>query len=146
MNYFEVKVRFFETAGDTLSSKRVCHTYLVQTETFGHAEQWAIEAIQPYAAKGTDIEVLSIKRVSISEISFKKDGHFFFLAKVKLISYDEKYVKEKKSTFNALVQSNSIEEANKEVKAVFADSICDWTVDTIKETPIVEVLRICESA
>ena len=32
-------------------------------------------------------------------------------------------------------------EANKEVKAVLADSISDWSVETIKETPIVEVLN-----
>ena len=141
MNYFEVKVRFFETAGDTLSAKRICHTYLVETETFGHAEQTAIEKVQPYAAKGFGVEVVSVKRVSINEIVFNGDGRFFFLAKVKLTIIDEDG-KEKKSSINILVQTNSIEDANKEVKAVLADSISDWSVDTIKETPIVEVLGI----
>ena len=140
MNYFEVKVRFYQTAGDALSAKRTCHTYLVETETFGHAEQTAIEKVQPYAAKGFGVEVVSVKRVSINEISFK-DGEFYFLAKVKLISYNERSGKEEKSLFNFLVRSNSIEEANQEVKTFFAEAISDWSVDTIKETPIVEVLN-----
>lgn len=140
MNYFEVKVRFYQTAGDALSAKRTCHTYLVETETFGHAEQTAIEKVQPYAAKGFGVEVVSVKRVSINEIVFNGDGRFFFLAKVKLTIIDEDG-KEKKSSINILVQTNSIEDANKEVKAVLADSISDWSVDTIKETPIVEVLN-----
>lgn len=140
MNYFEVKVRFYQTAGDALSAKRTCHTYLVETETFGHAEQTAIEKVQPYAAKGFGVEVVSVKRVSINEISFK-DGKFYFLAKVKLISYNERSGKEEKSLFNFLVRSNSIEEANQEVKTFFAEAISDWSVDTIKETPIVEVLN-----
>ena len=141
MNYFEVKVRFYQTAGDALSAKRTCHTYLVETETFGHAEQTAIEEVQPYAAKGFGVEVVSVKRVSINEIVFNGDGQFFFLAKVKLTIIDEDG-KEKKSSINILVQSNSIEDANKEVKAVLAYSISDWSVDTIKETPIIEVLGI----
>lgn len=140
MNYFEVKVRFYQTAGDALSAKRTCHTYLVETETFGHAEQTAIEKVQPYAAKGFGVEVVSVKRVSINKISFK-DGKFYFLAKVKLISYNERSGKEEKSLFNFLVRSNSIEEANQEVKTFFAEAISDWSVDTIKETPIVEVLN-----
>lgn len=140
MNYFEVKVRFYQTAGDAFSAKRTCHTYLVETETFGHAEQTAIEKVQPYAAKGFGVEVVSVKRVSINEISFK-DGKFYFLAKVKLISYNERSGKEEKSLFNFLVRSNSIEEANQEVKTFFAEAISDWSVDTIKETPIVEVLN-----
>lgn len=141
MNYFEVKVRFYQTAGDALSAKRTCHTYLVETETFGHAEQTAIEKVQPYAAKGFGVEVVSVKRVSINQISFK-DGKFYFLAKVKLISYNERSDKEEKSVSNVLVQSNSIEGANEEVKHIFADCIFDWSVDTIKETPIVEVISI----
>lgn len=142
MNYFEVKVRFYQTAGDALSAKRTCHTYLVETETFGHAEQTAIEKVQPYADKGFGVEVVSIKRVSINEIVFNGDGHCFFLAKVKLISYNERSGKEEKSSVNVLVQSNSIEEANKEIKAVFAYSVYEWSVDTLKETPIIEVLGI----
>lgn len=141
MNYFEVKVKYLQQQSDN-KLKPVCVTYLIATETFADAEKKALEEIAPFAFAGSTPLIVSIKRVKIDEVQRKKDGAFFYLAKVNMFVFDDHICKEKKSSINILVQSNSIEDANKEVKAVLADSISDWSVDTIKETPIIEVLGI----
>ncbi len=140
MNYFEVKVKYLQQQSDN-KLKPMCVTYLIATETFADAEKKALEEIAPFAFAGSTPLIVSIKRVKIDEVQRKKDGAFFYLAKVNMFVLDEYTGKEKKVPVKFLVQEISTDNANKAVNELLKNSVNGWKIESVKETPIVEVIQ-----
>lgn len=141
MEFYECKVKYQREVGDGKVQKQ-SETYLIEGVSFGDAETRTLEEIKPFVLPGQEVEMKSIRKVSINELIPNEKGHYWFKAKVNLITVDENKGKEKKLTAVVLVQDVDMEAAYKAVDVCMKNSIMDYSITNIQETSIMDVLRI----
>ena len=133
--YFEVKVKMQKTMEDG-KQKTVSEQYVVKAITFGEAERKIAESLKPYIEG--EFNVTDIKIASFGEIiNGGNDGDKFFKAKATFIALDEASGKEKKTSVLYLVQSETLESAESDLKAALNDS--SMTISSMTETAILDV-------
>ena len=133
--YFEVKVKLQKTMEDG-QQKKVSEQYVVEAATFGEAERRIAECLKPYIEG--EFEVTDIKIAGYGQIiNDNQDADKFFKAKVSFITLDETTGKEKKTSELYLVQSDTLESAESDVKSVLNDN--NTTISSISETAILDV-------
>ena len=133
--YFEVKVRLQKTMEDG-QQKKVSEQYVVEAATFGEAERRIAECLKPYIEG--EFEVTDIKIAGYGQIiNDNQDADKFFKAKVSFITLDETTGKEKKTSELYLVQSDTLESAESDVKSFLNDG--NTTISSISETAILDV-------
>lgn len=141
MEFYECKVKYQrEVAEGKIQS--MSDIYLVEGVSFSDVEQRVLEEVKPYILPGQEVEMKSIRKVNITELLPNDSGHFWYKAKVSLITVDENAGKEKKVTTTILVQDVDMESAYRAVNEMMKTSITDYSIKTIQETGIVDVLRI----
>ena len=128
--YFEVKVKMQKTQEDG-TQKKVSEQYVVEAATFGEAEQRAIENLKPYI-EGE----FSVTDIKIGDDNADK----YFKAKVTFVAMDETTGKEKKTSELYLVQSETLESAESDVKNFLNDN--NTTISSISETAILDVFSL----
>lgn len=137
--YFEVKVRLQKTMEDG-QQKKVSEQYVVEAATFGEAERRIAECLKPYIEG--EFEVTDIKIAGyVQIINTNQDADKFFKAKVSFITLDETTGKEKKTSELYLVQSDTLESAESDVKSFLNDSNTT-TISSISETVILDVFQL----
>lgn len=141
MEFYECKVKYQREVGEGKVQKTT-DTYLIEGVSFGDAENRTLQEVKPFILPGQEVEMKSIRKVSINELLPNENGHYWFRAKVNLITVDENAGKEKKVTTVILVQDVDMESAYKAVDTLMKNSITDYSITNIQETPIVDVLRI----
>ena len=136
--YFEVKVKMQKTQEDG-TQKKVSEQYVVEAATFGEAEQRAIENLKPYIEG--EFSVTDIKIAGYAQI-VGGDGNAdkYFKAKVTFVAMDETTGKEKKTSELYLVQSETLESAESDVKNFLNDN--NTTISSISETAILDVFSL----
>ena len=136
--YFEVKVKLQKTMEDGLQ-KKVSEQYVVEAATFGEAERRIAECLKPYIEG--EFEVTDIKIAGyVQIINTNQDADKFFKAKVSFITLDETTGKEKKTSEMCLVQSDTLESAESDVKSFLNDG--NSTISSISETAILDVFPL----
>ena len=136
--YFEVKVKLQKTMEDGLQ-KKVSEQYVVEAVTFGEAERRIAECLKPYIEG--EFEVTDIKIAGyVQIINTNQDADKFFKAKVSFITLDETTGKEKKTSEMYLVQSDTLESAESDVKSFLNDG--NSTISSISETAILDVFPL----
>ena len=136
--YFEVKVKLQKTMEDG-QQKKVSEQYVVEAATFGEAERRIAECLKPYIEG--EFEVTDIKIAGYGQIiKDNQDADKFFKAKVSFITLDETAGKEKKTSELYLVQSDTLESAESDVKSFLNDGIT--TISSISETAILDVFPL----
>lgn len=136
--YFEVKVKLQKTMEDG-QQKKVSEQYVVEAATFGEAERRIAECLKPYIEG--EFEVTDIKIAGYGQIiNDNKDADKFFKAKVSFITLDETTGKEKKTSELYLVQSDTLESAESDVKSFLNDG--NTTISSISETAILDVFPL----
>ena len=136
--YFEVKVRLQKTMEDG-QQKKVSEQYVVEAATFGEAERRIAECLKPYIEG--EFEVTDIKIAGYGQIiNDNQDADKFFKAKVSFITLDDTTGKEKKTSELYLVQSDTLESAESEVKSSLNDN--NTTICSISETAILDVFPL----
>ena len=136
--YFEVKVKLQKTIEDG-QQKKVSEQYVVEAATFGEAERRIAECLKPYIEG--EFEVTDIKIAGYGQIiNDNQDADKFFKAKVSFISLDETTGKEKKTSELYLVQSDTLESAESDVKSFLNDG--NTTISSISETAILDVFPL----
>jgi len=136
--YFEVKVKMQKTQEDG-KQKKVSEQYVVEAATFGEAEQHAIENLKPYIEgefSVTDIKIAGYAQIVNGDDNADK----YFKAKVTFVAMDETTGKEKKTSELYLVQSETLESAESDVKNYLNDS--NTTISSISETAILDVFSL----
>ena len=136
--YFEVKVRLQKTMEDR-QQKKVSEQYVVEAATFGEAERRIAECLKPYIEGEfavTDIEIAGY----VQTINTNQDADKFFKAKVSFVTLDETTGKEKKTSELYLVQSDTLESAESDVKSFLNDG--NTTISSISETAILDVFPL----
>ena len=136
--YFEVKVKMQKTQEDG-TQKKVTEQYVVEAATFGEAERRITECLKPYI-KG-EFDVTDIKIAGYAQIvGGDENADKFFKAKVTFVALDETTGKEKKTSELYLVQSETLESAESDVKTFLNDG--NTTISSISETAILDVFTL----
>lgn len=138
--WFECKLKFDKTQEDG-SVKKVTEPYLVDAISFTEAEKRIIEEMKPYISG--EFEVADIKRVRLAELFETKEDSAdrWFKAKLTFVTFDENSGKEKKTSSFVLVQAADLRKALKRLDEGMKDSMLDYTIVELKETPIMDVFH-----
>lgn len=136
--YFEVKVKLQKTMEDG-QQKKISEQYVVEAATFGEAERRIAECLKPYIEG--EFEVTDIKIAGYGQIiNDNQNADKFFKAKVSFVTLDETTGKEKKTSELYLVQSDTLESAESDVKSFLNDG--NTTISSISETAILDVFPL----
>ena len=136
--YFEVKVKMQKTQEDG-TQKKVSEQYVVESATFGEAERRITECLKPYIEgefNVTDIKIAGYCQI----VNGDENADKFFKAKVTFVALDETTGKEKKTSELYLVQSETLESAESDVKNYLNDG--NTTISSIAETAILDVFTL----
>ena len=136
--YFEVKVKMQKTQEDG-TQKKVTEQYVVEAATFGEAERRITECLKPYIEgefNVTDIKIAGYAQI----VSGDENADKYFKAKVTFVALDETTGKEKKTSELYLVQSETLESAESDVKSYLNDG--NTTISSIAETVILDVFTL----
>ena len=136
--YFECKVKYVKMQEDG-KEKKVSEQYVVSACSFGEAEKRITESLSAYIQG--EFDVTDIKIASFGEIiDGTGDGDKFFKAKVSFVTLDETTGKEKKTSELYLVQSDTLESAESDVKSFLNDG--NTAISSISETVILDVFQL----
>ena len=136
--YFEVKVKMQKTQEDG-TQKKVTEQYVVEAATFGEAERRITECLKPYIEG--EFDVTDIKIAGYSQIvNVDENADKYFKAKVTFVALDETTGKEKKTSELYLVQSETLESAESDVKTFLNDG--NTTISSISESAILDVFTL----
>lgn len=122
------------------SVKKANEPYLVDALSFTEAEARIIEQITPYISG--EFTISAVKKTRISEIFWDPAGDRFYLAKVLFITIDEKTAAEKKTASLILIQAPDFKTALENVFNGMKDTMADYEIASIAETPIMDVFPI----
>ena len=136
--YFEVKIQY-QKMQEYGKEKKVTEQYVVEALSFTEAESRIIEEMTPYVS--VEFDVVSEKIAPFNEIflSDKSDDDKWFVSKVGFITLDEKTAKEKKQTFRYLVQAATSEIALDYTKEMLSHGMSDYSIDSVQDTPTLNV-------
>ena len=139
-NWFECKVRT-EKMLEGGATKKVTEPYLVDALNFTEAEARITEEISPFC--NGQLEVVDIKRARYCEMftSELESADKWYKVKLQFIIIDEKSGKEKLSAVNYLVQSNTLQNAVKNVEEVMDTGMQDWKLASVAETTLMDVFE-----
>ncbi|MDE5636070.1 MAG: DUF4494 domain-containing protein [Muribaculaceae bacterium] len=138
-NWFECKVRYDKTM-ENGAVKKVNEPYLLDALSFTEAEARMIEEITPFISG--DFTVSAVKRTKIAEIFWDDTADRWYLVKVAFITIDEKTAVEKKTTSLILVAASDFQGAVDSFKEVMKDTMADYEIVSITETPIMDVYKM----
>lgn len=136
--FFEVKIQYQKMQEDG-KEKKVTEQYVVEALSFTEAESRIAEEMLPYT--DGDLEVVSEKIAPFNEIllSDRTDDDKWFLSKVGFITLDERAAKEKKTSQRFLVQADTSQTALEYTKKLFDSSMTDYSIDSVQDTPTIDV-------
>ncbi len=135
--WLEVKVSLNRTLEDG-QQKQVKELYLVDALNFTEAESRILDELKPFG----DIEILGIKYSTVREIV---DNHapadaYWYRVRLALTTIDESKGKEKKVNVSYYVHAADFKGAYDNTVAFMATSAMDYTITSIAETMLMDVL------
>ena len=142
-NWFLCKIRYEKTMEDGLQ-KKVTEQYVVDAVSFTEAEARIIEQMSSYVSG--EFDIVEIDRCKFGEVFFSDEemADKWYKAKLKFITIDEKTEKEKRSAVYYLVQAWGFEDARKNIDEAMGGTMIDYEIDTVSETPIMDVYEYVE--
>jgi len=134
--WYECKVKYRKTH-ETGEQKLVTEPYLVDALSYTEAEARINEEIAAYTSD--EFKITNIKVANFAEIHPFENSDRWFKSKVSLIAYDEESGKERKSNMYLLVQGNDVKEAFENTNEAMKNTMGDYTIPSIAESPILDV-------
>lgn len=141
--YYEVKVRLERTLENGMT-KKVKEPYLFDALSFSEAEARAVEELSPFTSG--ELEVTDIKRVAYAELfsSNKEDADKWYEIRTVFLELNERTGKTKKIKTDFLIQAADIYKAKDDFNEVMKQTMIDYEIVSIKETPIMDVFPYME--
>lgn len=136
--FFECRIRYGKMT-DGGEVKKVTESYLVDAISFTEAESRIIEEMMPY--NSGELTVVAIKKTKITELFADDTAERWWMVKVYFVTVDEKSGKEKRSPSYILVQADDSGEAQQRFIAGMKDTMSDYEIGGIYETPYFDVFR-----
>ena len=147
-DWFLCRIKYDKTMEDGLQ-KKVTEQFVVDALSFTEAECRIMEQMASYISGTFDVH--EIDRCVYKEVFFADEdtADKWYKAKLQFITIDERTAKEKKSNIYYLVNGSSLEDARKNIDDVMSDTMIDYTIAALSETPIMDVFecqsKICQS-
>ena len=136
--WYECKVKY-RKINDAGVLKMITEPYLVDAISYTEAESRITEEMAAYLSDSEEIKITNIKVANFAEIHPFENSDRWFKSKVSLIAFDEESGKERKTNMYLLVQANDVKEAYDNTISVMKDTMGDYTVPAITESPIMDV-------
>lgn len=134
--WYECKVKYRKMS-DTGAQKVTTEPYLVDAISYTEAETRINEEMKAYISD--EFKITNIKVANFAEIHPFENADRWFKSKVSLIAFDEESGKERKTNMYLLVQANDVKEAYDNTVAVMKDTMGEYTIPAITESPIMDV-------
>ena len=135
--WYECKVKYTKIDETTGKEKKVTEPYLIDAVSFTDAESRIYKEMETYVSG--EFTVSNIKVDNFSELMPNENGDRWFKCKLVYVSIDEEKGKERKINSYLLVQANDVREAYDQVTEYMKNSISDYTIPAISESPILDV-------
>ena len=136
VTWYECKVKYRKTH-ETGEQKVTTDTYLLDAVSYTEAEARINEEMAAYTSE--EFRIMNIKVANFAEVHPFENSDRWFKSKVSLIALDEESGKERKTNMYLLVQANDIKEAFDNTTTAMADTMGDYTIPSITESPILDV-------
>ncbi|QAA81231.1 DUF4494 domain-containing protein [Aequorivita sp. H23M31] len=136
VTWYECKVKYRKTH-ESGEQKVTTDTYLLDAVSYTEAESRITEEMKNFTEE--DFRIMNIKVANFSEVHPFENSDRWFKSKVSLIALDEESGKEKKTNIYLLVQANDVKEAFENTTLAMAETMGDYTIPSITESPIVDV-------
>lgn len=120
--------------------KKVTEKNLFDALSFTEAESRTIEELTPYISGEFTVKVC--KRTKIAEVFFNENADRFYLVNVAFVNYDEKTGVEKRTVTQILVQANDFDSAVAAFKDGMKQTMADWEILSVAETPYMGVYPV----
>ena len=134
--WYECKVKYRKT--DDIGLRKVTtEPYLVDAIYYTEAESRINEEMKAYVSE--EFKITNIKVANYAEIHPFENADRWFKSKVSLIAFDEESGKERKTNMYILVQANDVKEAYDNTITVMKNTMGDYTIPAISESPIMDV-------
>jgi len=134
--WYECKVKYRKT-DESGVQKVVTEPYLVDAISYTEAEKRINEEMAAYVSE--EFKITNIKVANFSEIHPFENSDRWFKSKIALVAYDEESGKERKTNMYVLLQANDVKEAYDNTIHVMKNTMGDYTIPMISESPIVDV-------
>lgn len=134
MSYYQTTARV-DCITEKGEQKKISEKFLVDALT-------CLEAIERTTAElhsttNGEFEITEVKKTAIAEVLGNLEAEKFFLAKINLITVDERTAKEKKTTVQWFVGADDYDIAKAEVTDEIKKSMADIGIAGLVESPIV---------
>ncbi len=136
VTWYECKVKYKKTH-ESGEQKVTTDTYLLDAVSYTEAEARITEEMKIFTTE--DFRIMNIKVANFSEVHPFENSDRWFKSKVSLTAIDEESGKEKKTNIYLLVQANDVKEAFENSTKAMADTMGDYTIPSITESPILDV-------
>lgn len=134
--WYECKVKYRKIDENGVQ-KVVTEPYLVDAISYTEAERRINEEMAAYVSE--EFKITNIKFANYAEIHPFEKADRWFKSKVALVAYDEESGKERKTNIYLLVQANDVKEAYDNTLHAMQNTMGDYTVPAITESPIMDV-------
>jgi hypothetical protein len=135
--WYECKVKYRKIDESTGIQKVTTEPYLVDALSYTEAEKRITEEMTAYI--GEEFKITGIRYGNYAEIHPFEKADRWFKSRVSLIAYDEESGKERKTGMNILIQANDVREAFDNTVTVMKNTMGDYTITAISESPIMDV-------
>jgi hypothetical protein len=139
--WYECKVKY-RKLDDNGVQKVTTEPYLVDAVSYTEAESRITEEMSMYISE--EFLITNIKVANFAEIHPFENADRWFKTKVALVAYDEESGKERKTNMYILVQANDVKDAFESTNLVMKDTMGDYTIPSIAESPIMDVFPYFE--
>lgn len=133
MAYYQTTVRV-DRITDTGEQKKVNEKYIVDALSCTEAIELATSEVQPTT---DEFEITEVKKTAIEEVLGNLEAEKFFLAKINLITVDERTAKDKKTTVQWLIGAEDYDKAKAVLTEEIGKCMADIEIAGLVESPIV---------
>ena len=134
--WYECKVKY-RKIDESGVQRMTTEPYLVDAVSYTEAESRINEEMSAYISD--EFRITNIKVANFAEIHPFENSDRWFKSRVSLIAYDEESGKERKSNMYLLIQANDVKEAFDNTNEVMKNTMGDYTIPAIAESPIMDV-------
>ncbi|WP_058102752.1 DUF4494 domain-containing protein [Maribacter dokdonensis] len=137
--WYECKIKYRKLDDASGMLKVKTEPFLVDAISYTEAESRITEEMSAYLSDTEEIKITNIKVANFAEIHPFENSDRWFKSKVSLIAFDEESGKERKTNMYLLIQANDVKEAYDNTISVMKDTMGEYSVPSISESPIMDV-------
>ncbi len=137
--WYECKVKYRKIDEASGVQKVKTEPFLVDAISYTEAESRITEEMSVYLMDNEEIKITNIKVANYAEIHPFENSDRWFKSRISLIAFDEESGKERKTNLYMLIQGNDVKEAYENTFSVMKDSMGEFTIPAVSESPIIDV-------